>query len=627
MKRTVSVLLAAIMLICAMPVFCFTSQAAYAAGDLIQYGNYPQTRVTDETLLSLLNAADQTWVSYDYYLGTGIPHDGDMHASDYMKYCDVMLNGTMYRGVTFSDYRPMYTYSTPSVGHSYQDDNGYYPGEIYWFCYEPIIWRVLDPASGLIITQSILDSQPFNNYSKVSDNKYYGDEHCSRFISDYAGSDIRSWLNGTFTETSFTKTQKSNIKTSALTNTSSLISAYDSADTDDQVFLLSIEEARNTEYGFLDTFDKDAARRAQGTDYAKCQGLFVYASGTYNNNSYWRLRTPYDSFNNAVAGYDGTIGKNYYTYYTVAGIRPACRLSALKTDTATFCVNKAEHTFETIVTPASLTSDGKTVRTCSVCGAALSSVINKIGAVSLSGTSFTYNGKVQKPTVKVTDSAGNTVAAANYTVTYSNASSRAAGAYTVTVTFKGDYKGSKTLTYKIAPRQVTGLKAETVKTTSIKLSWKKLSEAKAYKVEYSSDGKTWKSAAVTTNSYTLKSLKAGSKWRFRVTALDASKQVAGKKSAVLKTGTLTAAPKISKLTSAKAKTATVTWGKVTGAAKYIVYKSTDNANWKKVTVTKKLTCKLTKLSGGKKIYVKIVAINAYGKTSAASKVKSVTVKK
>ena len=109
--------------------------------------------------------------------------------------------------------------------------------------------------------------------------------------------------------------------------------------------------------------------------------------------------------------------------------------------------------------------------------------------------------------------------------------------------------------------------------------------------------------------------------------LDSTKKVAGKASAVLKTGTLCAKPTISSLKSAKAGQATVAWGKVTGASKYIVYKSTDNKKWTKVTTTNKTSYMLTKLTGGKKIYVKIVAVNAYSKNSADSAVKSVTVKK
>ncbi|MGN0653498.1 MAG: fibronectin type III domain-containing protein, partial [Oscillospiraceae bacterium] len=240
-------------------------------------------------------------------------------------------------------------------------------------------------------------------------------------------------------------------------------------------------------------------------------------------------------------------------------------------------------------------------------------------------TSFTYTGKAIKPTVTVKDSSGKVVDSKYYTVSYKNNTN--VGKATVTITFKGNYTGTKTLSFTIVPKQVIGLKVSSVKTTSLTLSWSKVTGAKYYKVEQSTDGKKWKTVAtVSKNTATIKSLKAGTKYQFRVTALDSTKKVAGKSSAVLKTATLTGAPSVT-LKSSKSKTATASWKKVTGASKYVVYKSTDGKKWTKVTTTTKTTYTFTKLTGGKKIYVKVTALNAYGKASASSTVKNVTVKK
>ena len=89
--------------------------------------------------------------------------------------------------------------------------------------------------------------------------------------------------------------------------------------------------------------------------------------------------------------------------------------------------------------------------------------------VTLSKTSFTYNGKVQKPTVTVKD--GKTrLAAANYTVSFSKGLKKV-GTYKVTVKLKGNYSGSKTVSYKIVkaanPMTVKG-KKPTVKFTALK---------------------------------------------------------------------------------------------------------------------------------------------------------------
>ena len=235
-------------------------------------------------------------------------------------------------------------------------------------------------------------------------------------------------------------------------------------------------------------------------------------------------------------------------------------------------------------------------------------------------SSTVYSGKAQKPAVTASKLKENK----DYTVTYKNNTN--AGVATATV--KGiTFTGTVNLTFKITPKQVTGLKSSDIKTTSLKLSWSKTAGAKYYKVEQSTDGKKWKTVTTTDKtSYTVKSLKAGTKYQFRVTALDSTKKIAGKASSVLKTGTLTKAPTLT-LKSSKSKTATASWKKVTGASKYVVYKSANGKKWTKATTTTKTSYNLTKLTGGKKIYVRVTALNAYSKASAYSSSKNVTVKK
>ncbi|MCQ2462340.1 MAG: fibronectin type III domain-containing protein [Clostridia bacterium] len=236
-----------------------------------------------------------------------------------------------------------------------------------------------------------------------------------------------------------------------------------------------------------------------------------------------------------------------------------------------------------------------------------------------------YTGKAICPVVAVFEnesSAGNIVCKGpHYKVTYKN-NTKIGTAY-MTLTFNDGMQ--VTLPFRIKGR-VTGLKA-TPATTSIKLNWTKYTGAKYYKVEQSTDGKTWKKlGTVSTNTYTVKSLKAGKKYQYRVTALDSSKKAYSYVSYVLKTGTKTAAPTVT-LKSAKSKTVTASWAKVTGAAKYAVYKSTDGKTYKKVATTTGRTYTLSKLTGGKKVYVKVKAINAYGAYSAYSTAKKITVKK
>ena len=293
--------------------------------------------------------------------------------------------------------------------------------------------------------------------------------------------------------------------------------------------------------------------------------------------------------------------------------------------------------YETDVFAATLTKQGSILYTCKGCGDTYTKTISPVTDIRLKHTSLVYTGSTRKPGVIVEDAAGEAVPKDLYTLTYSNKSSKAPGKYTVTVKAGDDedqragwfYYFSKTLTYTIKPRQVTGLKASKVAKNSITLAWTKLTEAKYYKIEQSTNGTSWSRVAVVSGtSYTVKNLKAGAKYQFRVKALDSTKKIGGKVSTVLRTGTLTEAPKITKISSTKAKTATITWGKVTGAKSYTVYKSTDGKNFTKVkSGITKLTYTFTGLAAGKKIYLKVVAVNAYGKASASSGIKYIYVKK
>ncbi|MCR4712119.1 MAG: cell wall-binding repeat-containing protein [Clostridia bacterium] len=74
--------------------------------------------------------------------------------------------------------------------------------------------------------------------------------------------------------------------------------------------------------------------------------------------------------------------------------------------------------------------------------------------VKLSATVFTYNGKVQKPAIK-TISGETLTPGTDYTAKWSNASSKNAGTYTVTITGRGKYIGTTKATYTIKPKGIT----------------------------------------------------------------------------------------------------------------------------------------------------------------------------
>jgi len=103
--------------------------------------------------------------------------------------------------------------------------------------------------------------------------------------------------------------------------------------------------------------------------------------------------------------------------------------------------------------------------------------------VALSKTSFTYNGKVQKPTIK-TIKGMKLKEGTDYTAKWSNASSKKVGTYTVTVTGKGIYTGTAKATYKIKKAANTlkiKAKTATVKYSKVKKKAQTLKVSKVIK--------------------------------------------------------------------------------------------------------------------------------------------------
>ena len=303
----------------------------HQVGDIVEFGSNPQSRVTDSSLVSALDGVSKNWVSYGYYSGDGSNSD-TMVQGDWMKYADFTYNGTKYRAVTFSQYRPSWTCKPSSTYWSFQDDNGYTPNNIYYFKYEPLEWRVLDPATGLILCESIIDSQAYSNtiYKYGTDphhssfNAYWNDAEHTHYVNDYATSSIRAWLNDDFYNTAFSSSQKASILTSELDNKadSTSYSEYDSETTYDKVFLLSWSEMQNTAYGF----SSSSARQAKGTDYAKCQGLLVKSS---NECSFQRLRSAGSSSDSTCSVYNDGDLDCIDVNGIHRGVRPAIKISNL----------------------------------------------------------------------------------------------------------------------------------------------------------------------------------------------------------------------------------------------------------------------------------------------------------
>lgn len=327
--------------------------AESATGEYILFGSYPQTLVSDETLAASLTAEAGTlptqsnkagWTSYEYYV-EGI------NAVDYMWYVDLAHGGQTYRGVYFTSYRPFNTYWESNADYSWQDDNGYTTGNVYWFSYEPIKWRILSEKNGvaLILCDLAIDGREFcQNTSSVNSREF---EHNGGIglPNNYDLCDIRKWLNDTFYRTAFDELQRDVILLTTVENgertTSTDKSAYmflanydyysgeylfPCPDTNDYVFLLSEQEVTRVAYGFdEDHNNNDSARQKTPTDYAQAQGVMRRTEDRpdLKDHCSWYLRSAYGSGCYALCCAEGgSSWSSTYVCETRIGIVPALRI-------------------------------------------------------------------------------------------------------------------------------------------------------------------------------------------------------------------------------------------------------------------------------------------------------------
>lgn len=121
--------------------------------------------------------------------------------------------------------------------------------------------------------------------------------------------------------------------------------------------------------------------------------------------------------------------------------------------------------------------------------------VGKVAAVSLSETSYTYNGKVRTPSVKAKDSVGNAIPKSEYTVKY-DSGRKNVGQYKATITFRGKYSGTYYRTFRVLPKG-TKLKKVSAGKKSFTAKWsKQKTQTTGYQVQYSQK-KNFKNSAKT----------------------------------------------------------------------------------------------------------------------------------
>lgn len=192
----------------------------------------------------------------------------------------------------------------------------------------------------------------------------------------------------------------------------------------------------------------------------------------------------------------------------------------------------------------------------------------KNATVSISASTYTYTGKAIKPTVTV-KVGKKKLTTKSYTVSYKNNTD--VGKATITVKGKGSYTGTAAKSFYIRPKAVSTLKA-TPYSTKIKLSWSKVTGAKAYQVYQYKNSKWVKLDNTTKTSYTVTDLENATTFNFRVRAYakTGSKYLYSPSYKSISATTTIGKPTTFKISDLKESSLTLSWNEVKKADEYRV---------------------------------------------------------
>ena len=359
------------------------------------------------------------------------------------------------------------------------------------------------------------------------------------------------------------------------------------------------------------TTTKSATCTESGTQIRKCENCGATESKSLSAKGHTEV------VDKAIPATCTTDGKTEGSHCSVCGavIKAQTTITATGHKSSGWIVDKA----------ASIGVKGSKHKECTVCKKvletaeipALSRISISKASVTLSTSTYAYDGKAKKPGVTVKLNGKTLKNGTDYTVSYSN--NTKVGTAKVTITGKGNYTGSVSKTYSIK----NNFKKATVSGISTKaFTGKNITQS--ITVKY--NGKTLKKGTDYTVSYS-SNKNIGT----------ATVKIAGKGSY---TGTITktfkinpAKQEIQKLT-AKSKAFFVDWAQKGSATGYEIQYATNSkfTSAKKVTITNNKTDKTTvsKLSGKKKYYVRVRSYTTVKGTKyygAWSSTKTVTTKK
>ena len=305
------------------------SKSGTTQWDYVYFGSYPQIEITDESTIDAIETAIEEGGSQADSSEETSSESGEKTENTSVESTSTESSNTENTSTGISVWVDGIKYSRIQEGDAANTNNFGTQQTYRYFKWQRIKWKVLknDDDTLFLIADQALDCKAY---------------HETKQDITWESSTLRSWLNGShseetqesadsgadnFYDIAFSKEEQAAIVQTEISNPNN--SRYSTAGgnaTTDYIYLLSIEDVSNGEYGFSnDSAAALASCQTKASDFAYRKGVTRSISTGKEGNCSWWLRSPgmygYDAGYVNYSGYVNPVG--LLVTYNDIGICPA----------------------------------------------------------------------------------------------------------------------------------------------------------------------------------------------------------------------------------------------------------------------------------------------------------------